>query len=412
MILWPNLSATHASISCHSARDADAYLSFCSRAIRVSTAIADANLPTSTWLLASDTSDPATVDQVCFRTSSLASLLEEMFDDDTLKGMIAQGAVVGTSTSPRTPGSAIQLLRQSVLAAISDRGECRYVAGGAPALRRALLSSLRLFNNAHARFGAQVAELVVEREAVQAVLMRDGSTIKAPLVISSGRHSPGNDFLAGLSLRSGSSAWHEPGFQLAEARFVTGTVPKFAGVDPTVVASGAILRLKPSLNRLVRGHVAFVSNAMDADPCMEVRVIPRLSEAGPPHWEVLAYLLYLPDHTIEGPWTGNRRDKLVGLMVRSIEHHAPGFSASVESAVLERPHDVEPALVTGIARTGPQKKGSRHVGVPEFRYSGFDASVKGLICLEPSMFSPQGDAGLASATIISSARRGKAQKDA
>ncbi|MBP6012652.1 MAG: FAD-binding protein [Alphaproteobacteria bacterium] len=400
-VLWPELRAAQASVAAFSPRDAEALEGFYARIARSS---AGNGATSSVAWLTSNAGAPS--DGTAFALSSVARILDEAFDSDLLKGLLAQGAIMGTGASPLAPGSAALLSRQALLAQAAPDNGYRFVAGGARKLRQALLALLKFYNNADVLFRTEAKALATERDAVQSVVLADGTSLQSPLVVSTLSAEASRAMLTGLR-RAAPPAISAGGVvKPAQVKLTISALPKLAGVDAATLASGAILRLMPSIGRLAKAHGAFRSHALGADPCLDLRLAARDGK----RWELLATMPYVPATTAEGPWTGNRRDKIRTLCVRAIDSLAPGFGASIEGAEVLHPPESGTVMDTHGAAALMAQAALDVSAIPEMRAAAATTLVKGLAVLEPSIFSGQGDAGLAAADAA--APRAKVRADA
>ena len=96
------------------------------------------------WHLAALSRDASSADFAYFRGASVSRILEEEFSSPLLRGLLAQLCLAGCSVSPSLPGSAMLMLRHSLLALLGSQGagllvldsrapeEMLYDAGGLP----------------------------------------------------------------------------------------------------------------------------------------------------------------------------------------------------------------------------------------------------------------------------------------
>jgi phytoene dehydrogenase-like protein len=348
-----------------------------------------------------------------FRLSSIARILDEAFDNDLLKGIWAQSAVAGTGASPHAPASAALLARSWILAGAAPDLGYRFVVGGQVGLRQALLDQLRRFNNADVRFAGDVKEITAERDAVQGISLADGSVLRAPLVISSLSPNRNRELLAGF--RRPPPPVHAPSARASVApamlKLTLANMPKFPGLDAATLNAGAIVRLDPSLARLTRAHGAFRERTLTTEPCLDMRLSPRQGTDGKPRWTMHVAMTYLPVVTTEGPWAGNRRDRLRTLCVRAINALVPDFAAAIEAAEILRPAESETVMDPNGAAALAAKASLDLTGVPDARGAAAPSLVKGLTVLEPSLYASNGDAGLLAAQSVLGPRL-KASADA
>ncbi len=406
LVLWPDAHATRASIAAFSPRDAEATDAFQARIARA--AVRNDGPSALAWLT-SGAGEP--YDRMSFRLSSIARILDEAFDNDLLKGVWAQGAVAGTGASPAATGSGVLLARSWMLAGVTPDSGYRFVAGGQTRLRQALLDQLKHYNNADVRFATEASEIVAERDVIQGVTLADGGTMRAPIVISSLAPGRNREMLTGFRRPPPTDGTTRINVSPALIKLTLGTLPDFPGLDAATLTSGAIVRLDPSIARLTRAHGAFSERALAPEPCIDMRLSPRAGTENKQRWDMFVAMTYLPLMTNEGPWAGNRRDRLRTLCVRAINAMAPSFGATIEAAEILHPGESEtvmdPKGVTALNAMAALDL----TGVPEYRAASADQLVKGLTVLDPSIYASEGDAGILAAHAILGGRA-KAGADA
>ena len=389
LILWPELHAAQASVAALSVRDAEALEGFYARLARA--AVPD-DVSAAVWLTSAhgEPSEP-----MLFRLTSVARVLDEAFDNELLKGVLAQGAVMGTGAAPYAPASGQLLTRQSLLAHAAPEAGHRFVAGGERRLRQALLALLKFYNNADVVFGAEVKEIATEREAVSGVVLADGNVLRAPLVISALAQERAGAMLTGLKRARPAHLAPRASVEPAQVKLTIGALPKLPGVDAATLASGAITRLNPSIARLVAAHGAFRGLSLPVQPCLDLRFVPRAEAKA--RWDLHVSMPYVPATTTEGPWSSTRREKLRGLIVRAIDEVSAGFGASIESAEMRHPAEAEGLLDIGGAALMASNAAMDQTAVPEAHAAAAVSLLKGLTVVEPTLYGGIGDAGLQAA---------------
>ena len=117
-------------------------------------------------------------------TMSITDLLDEWFESDELKGIIAGGGVIGAWTGPDGPGTAYVLLHNE----ISDVGDGTMGSWGVPrggmgavsaAIRRSAESV-----GCQVRTGARVAKILTQGGRVLGAALDSGEEFRAPVVVS------------------------------------------------------------------------------------------------------------------------------------------------------------------------------------------------------------------------------------
>lgn len=410
LVIWPDVDASSASISGLSSRDADAFPAFAQRLHRLaSSGAGGGGYSLLNWHLSAGSRELQGVDAGYFRGSSVSRILEEEFASSVLKGILGQAALHGRCVSPSLPGSAVLLLRHSILALMGRERGCRYVAGGARALVTSLLASLKFFNTADIHFGTGVREVIAERDIVQGVILTDGSTVKAPQVISTLDHAGSHALLGRLSAdasRVGISSC------LGRISYQVKTPPAVRGLSAAVVTSGATISLNPSLERLARGYGALQARQLVQDYCVDLHVGPNQPSDGVMSWTVLADVLYVPPETDEGPWSGNRRERFVSAVTKAIEVWAPGFELSVESPEMLQPVEVRSFLEEGGSVTGGRGTVAASPGLPPLSAENVERVGRGVWLLGESLSAGTGQAGCGVARALVGSVRGRGAADA
>ncbi len=389
LILWPEVRAAQASVAALSGRDAEALEGFYARLAR---AAVPEEQSAAAWLTSAH-GEPS--EAMLFRLTSVARLLDEAFDNELLKGVLAQGAVIGTGAAPHAPASGQLLTRQSLLAQAVPEAGHRFVAGGERRLRQALLALLKFYNNADVMFGAEVKEIATERDAASGVVLADGNVLRAPLVISTLAQDRAGAMLTGLKRARPAHLAPRASVEPAQVKLTIGALPKLPGVDAATLTSGAIVRLNPSIARLAAAHGAFRGLTLPVQPCLDLRFVPR-GEAKA-RWDLHISMPYVPATTAEGPWSSARRDKLRGLMVRAIDEMSVGFGASIEAAEMRHPMEAEGLLEIGGAALMASQASLDQTAVPEAHAPAALTLLKGLAVVEPNLYGGIGEAGLQAA---------------
>lgn len=206
----------------------------------------------------------------------VADLLEEWFETEALKGLIAAGALGGLRYGPRAMGTVLALLGQPGAgvedAAVLVRGGVgRLAAGLADAARR---------SGAEIRTGRRVERVLVRHGVVEGVVLVGGEVVAATRVVSA--VAP-----AVTLLRLLDPAGLDPGLVRAARRI------RHAGVAAKVHlaldglpappggdgrAWGSVVRVAPSLEYLERAADAAKYGEISAAPYLEM-VFPSVTDA-------------------------------------------------------------------------------------------------------------------------------------
>jgi len=117
-------------------------------------------------------------------TMSVTEILDEWFESDDVKGLLANTAALGAWAGPRSRGTAYVLFHLSM----GDPGDGHmggwgFVRGGMGGLAAACRRAAEA-HGAEVRTGAQVEHILVEEGAVSGVALESGDELTAPIVSS------------------------------------------------------------------------------------------------------------------------------------------------------------------------------------------------------------------------------------
>jgi phytoene dehydrogenase-like protein len=115
---------------------------------------------------------------------SVSDLLDEWFESEELKGLLAVNGIIGTWAGPDEPGTAYVMLHH----AIGDVGDGRmgswgFPQGGMGAVADAIRAAAE-HQGCEIRTGARVARILSRDGAVLGVALENGDVLRAPVVVS------------------------------------------------------------------------------------------------------------------------------------------------------------------------------------------------------------------------------------
>lgn len=254
------------------------------------------------------------------------SLLDEFFESDEVKSALVEDAVVGTYASPSMPGTAY-VLAHHVLGEVNGiKGAWGYVAGGignvAEALRRSAESlGVEIFTN------AEVDEIVVEKDRVKGVRLKNGKVIEAKVIASSA--DPKTTFLKLLR----NAEVDEDFLRRINALKSTGVSFKVVGYLEELPDFGNGKSLQPEhiASELIMPSVKYIEKAYDdartlgysREPWLSINiqstVDPSLAPPGKFSFSIFGqYLPYNKD-------LNKLKDKIGEIVIEKVREFAPNF---------------------------------------------------------------------------------------
>jgi phytoene dehydrogenase-like protein len=117
-------------------------------------------------------------------TMSVTDLLNDWFESDAVKGMLAVNGVIGTWAGPDEPGTAYVMLHHSI-GDVGDGhlGSWGFQQGGMGAVSDSIRSSAESFG-CEIRTNARVQKILVRGGRAVGVALEDGTELRAPVVVS------------------------------------------------------------------------------------------------------------------------------------------------------------------------------------------------------------------------------------
>lgn len=279
---------------------------------------------------------------------SLGDFLDERFDSEAFKGVYGFKGLVGNMASPYATGSAYVLLHHVFGEVNGKRGKWGQPRGGMGAITQALQKSLEAQGGV-VLTGSGVREVITDGKRARGVVLEDGLTIRARIVVSSV-----NPKLLFLNMLDQS---------LLEARFLrkinawrcrSGTfrmnvalseLPDFVARPGTHVQRHhqGTVTIAPSLAYLERAHDDARHNGWSEAPVISMCIPTTIDPALAPEGCHIAGLFcqhfnpVLPD----GASWHDHRDTVARHIIETIGQYAPNFPGAVLGYKALTPLDLE-----------------------------------------------------------------------
>lgn len=280
----------------------------------------------------------------------VADLVGDAVSDETLRAAIAHRGVRFTAMAPRIAGTGAILLADSAESRVGAAGRVAFARGGPSAVAEALAAAARSFG-AEIRTNAEVANVLTADGRVSGVALGSGEEIRASTVVSSA--DPKRTLLDLLDPEDlgPTTVWRARNIRgngcAAKVNLVLTGVPAFSGATPEELQGRIVVA--PTLDYLERGADAAKYRRISAAPYLEA-VIPSLVDPtlAPEGSHVMSVVAQWAPYALrEGDWTAER-DSLGDLVLKTMEHHAPGFQDHVVACEVLTPVDLE--RVFGLSR--------------------------------------------------------------
>lgn len=276
-------------------------------------------------------------------------ILDRWFESEPLKSTLATDAIIGAMASPSTPGSGYVLLHHVMGQTDGVRGVWGYVRGGMGSLAEAIAGAARA-HGATILTGRPVAKILTEAEGATGVILEDGATIRARVVLSSA--DPKVTFLNLLPAESLAGKFRD---RISSMDFSSGVtkinvaldrLPSFTahpGHAPGPQHYGTI-HLVSAMREIEGAYRDALVGCPSTRPVIEMTLPSSLDPTlAPPGKHVMSlFVQYTPYTLAQGTWDDpGIKDAFADRVFRVIEEFAPGFTSSVLARDILSPLDLE-----------------------------------------------------------------------
>jgi len=314
-----------------------------------------------------------------FLVSSIAQVLDRLFEDPLLKGAIAMDAVLGSHMGPKSPGSAYRYIYRLAQQNVAG-GQMGYPAGGLGGLPQALS---RLIGEADARIRthSSVKRLLVSGAGeINGVALEDGTEFLAPVVLSSlDPRTTCLDLLGTRHLAPQATrrlkGWQKRG-SIAKINLALEGLPIIDGL--TEREYGGRWLIAPDMQVMERAFVSAKRGKLAVEPVMEL-LLPSYHDPhlAPPGHHTMSILVPHTPFEVEGGWA-KRHEEFTKRIVDTVADYAPDLKIKLIAGEILAPPELEQRFG---AESGAWDQGDMSLDQTMFFRPGMgvhDAPVKGL----------------------------------
>jgi phytoene dehydrogenase-like protein len=280
-------------------------------------------------------------------TGSLGDFLDRNYESEKVKTLFLANNVYGKHGGPYSPGTALGLLFHLLSGGEHDlQGFYGHVLGGMGAITQAMAAAARKFG-AEIATGAAVASIDVRGGRARGVVLEDGRSIAASVVLSNA--DPKRTFLGLVPKESLSEDFRRSieGIKMdgpcAKVNFVLSEEPKFTGMPSSFTRpQRSLATLVPSLEFAERcynvARTGEIPEELWVDCVVASNVDPSLAPEG--RHVMTTFVQYVPYRLGRGTWDENR-DLLGDRVVKKIAEYAPNVPKSIVARQVLTPLDLE-----------------------------------------------------------------------
>jgi phytoene dehydrogenase-like protein len=273
---------------------------------------------------------------------AVADLVQEVFDDEAVRGPLTTRGVLYTSMGPWASGTAAVFLNDSAGTDGGAAGTTVFARGGTAALANSLGSAAEA-RGVDVRTSAEVVAIRSKEGRVRGVTLADGTEIDARVVVSAADPKRTLRLCDPVELNP-YEVWRaenirQPG-AMAKVNLVLSGLPAFHGGDAErlqgrIVVGSSIDHVEQAMDANKYGHVA-------EDPMLEATIPTLVDPSLAPEGKHVMSILFqaAPRRLRDSEWS-TERDRVADIAVKSMERFAPGLGELVEAREVITPEDME-----------------------------------------------------------------------
>ncbi len=364
LLLGPDDERNHHEVARHSAHDADALDAYDHMAARVSHALKPIVDSVPPNVLSKDPEELARMAElgrhlhdlepdvlhglVRFLTASAADIVDDYFESEILRALLASSGIIGTNLGPRSPGSGLVLLYHSMGEHDGVFHRWAFHKGGNGGFTQVLARAAEALG-AEIELEAPVAEVRTREGRAIGVTLENGDEIGAGIVVSA--LDPRRTFLElvdpGELPADLVEAVRRMKFEgtSAKVNFALDGLPTYPALAGRTDQYEGFINVGPTIDYLERAFDDAKYGAWSRRPyidaCIQSLVDPDMA---PPGKHVMScFVQYAPYHLAEGDWDARRED-FADTVQATLEAHFPGFGDLVLHRQVVTPLDIERTL--------------------------------------------------------------------
>ena len=272
---------------------------------------------------------------------NMYDVMEENFDNETLKALLSFDGLLGAHMGPRSPNTVFGYLYRRVGDVHGYNGPA-VVKGGMGAVGTALAKAATAAG-VEIRTGCAVEKIRLENGRAVGVCLVGGEIINAPLVVSNADPVTTFEKLVGyrnietgmvrrvsqIRMRSG----------VAKLHLALDGLPQFTGLDSSQL--GQRLVIAPTMDYIERAFNSAKYGESSALPALDISIASiHDSSLAPAGKHVMSVIVQFAPYNLREGWDGHK-EQFTQRVIDTISAYAPGIASQIIASELLTPVDLE-----------------------------------------------------------------------
>jgi phytoene dehydrogenase-like protein len=281
-------------------------------------------------------------------TQSASHYLEQWFENDAVRALFGFDAVVGTFSSPMTPGTAYVLLHHCFGEVNGKKGAWGHAIGGMGAITEAMRKAC-IAAGVAIETQASVKKVLVDGPKAVGLELEDGREIFADRIVSNLNPRLLFSKLVPQDAQPERFKNHMAHWACGSGTFrmnvALSRLPSFLALPGRAIADHhtAGIVIAPTLSYMDRAFIDAKQQGWSKKPIVEMLIPSTLDDSLAPRGAHVASLFcqHVAPELPDGSSWDSHRDLVADLMIDTVDAYAPGFRTSVIARQALTPLDLE-----------------------------------------------------------------------
>ncbi len=318
-------------------------------------------------------------------TKSVAEFLDMYFENEYVKGAFAFDGIVGNYVNTETPGSAYVLMHHAFGEINGKKGVWGHAVGGMGSISQAMASAAT-DKGVEIETGVTVSQVLVRDGRAYGVLLENGETLEAGIVVSNLNPSllynklvkaadMPEDFARRMKHYKNGSGTFRMNVALSE-------LPRFSCLAQQDRATDGHLTggivIAPTMKYIDQAYWDSKSKGWSSSPIVEMLIPSTVDDTLAPQGQHVASL-FCQQFDPDVDWDAHR-EEAADAIIDQVEKYAPGFKQSVLGRQIMSPLDLERTfgLTKGDIMHGHMSLDQMFLARPVLGNGNYRAPIKGL----------------------------------